>query len=33
MVACPEIAKSSLIDLSLACSIGTLYGFGGFGAA
>lgn len=27
---CPEIAKTSLIDLSLACSIGKSYGFEGF---
>ena len=26
-----EIAKTSLIDLSLACSVATLYGFTGFG--
>ena len=30
---CPEIAKTSLIDLALASSIAELYCFGGFGAA
>jgi hypothetical protein len=28
---CPEIAKICLIDLSLACAIGKLYGFVGLG--
>jgi len=27
---CPEIAKTSLFDLSLASSIAKLYGFAGF---
>lgn len=27
----PEVAKTGLIDLSLACSFATLYGFTGFG--
>jgi hypothetical protein len=28
---CPEIPKTSLIDLSLECSTGKLYSFAGFG--
>ena len=31
MVVCREIAKTSLIDLSLACSIEKLYCFADFG--
>ena len=29
----PEIAKTALMDLSLACSIGKSYGFAGAGVA
>jgi len=28
---CPEIAKTSLIDLPLACALGKSYSFAGFG--
>jgi len=28
---CPKIAKTSLINISLECSIGKSYGFTGFG--